>query len=66
MKIGLTGSIACGKSTVAAYLHSLGYAIVDADAISRALTAPGGAAPRDHHSRTHPSVPSGSDVATPS
>lgn len=44
MKIGLTGSIACGKSTVAAYLHSLGYAIVDADAISRALTAPGGAA----------------------
>lgn len=23
-------------------------------------TAPGGAAPRDHHSRTHPSVPSGS------
>lgn len=44
MKIGLTGSIACGKSTVAAYLRSLGYAIVDADAISRALTAPGGAA----------------------
>ena len=44
MKIGLTGSIACGKSTVAAYLHSPGYAIVDADTISRALTAPGGAA----------------------
>lgn len=44
MKIGLTGSIACGKSTVSDYLRSLGYPVVDADAISRALTAPGGAA----------------------
>lgn len=44
MKIGLTGSIACGKSTVSAYLRKLGYPIVDADAVSRALTAPGGAA----------------------
>ena len=44
MKIGLTGSIACGKSTVSAYLRELGYAVVDADAISHALTAPGGRA----------------------
>lgn len=44
MKIGLTGSIACGKSTVSAYLKSLGYTIADADAISHSLTAPGGAA----------------------
>ena len=44
MKIGITGSIACGKSTVSAYLRALGYPVVDADAISRALTAPGGAA----------------------
>lgn len=44
MKIGLTGSIACGKSTVSAYLKTLGYPVVDADAISRALTAPGGMA----------------------
>lgn len=44
MKLGLTGSIACGKSTVSAYLASLGCVIVDADAISRALTADGGAA----------------------
>ena len=44
MKIGLTGSIACGKSTVSDYLRSLGHPVVDADAISRALTAPGGAA----------------------
>ena len=44
MKIGLTGSIACGKSTVSAYLRELGYAVADADAISHALTAPGGRA----------------------
>ena len=44
MKIGLTGSIACGKSTVSSYLRTLGYDVVDADAISRALTAPGGSA----------------------
>ena len=44
MKIGLTGSIACGKSTVSAYLRALGYVVVDADAISHSLTAPGGAA----------------------
>ena len=44
MKIGLTGGIACGKSTVSAYLKSLGCVIIDADAISHALTAPGGTA----------------------
>ena len=44
MKIGLTGSIACGKSTVSQHLKQKGCQIVDADAISRALTADGGAA----------------------
>lgn len=44
MKIGLTGSIACGKSTVSAYLRELGIPVVDADAISHAMTAPGGPA----------------------
>ncbi|MBR5287615.1 MAG: dephospho-CoA kinase [Clostridia bacterium] len=42
MKIGLTGSIACGKSTVSSFLRKLGYTVIDADAISHALTAPGG------------------------
>lgn len=42
MKIGLTGSIACGKSTVSSYLRECGYTVIDADAISHALTAPGG------------------------
>lgn len=31
MKIGLTGNLASGKSTVTAYLRELGYAVVDAD-----------------------------------
>lgn len=44
MRWGLTGGIGSGKSTVAAMLQSLGAAVIDADAISRALTAPGGAA----------------------
>lgn len=44
MKIGLTGSIACGKSTVSAYLRELGYFVADADAVSHAMTAPGGPA----------------------
>ena len=42
--LGLTGGIGCGKSEAARLLTSLGAAHVDADAISRALTAPGGAA----------------------
>ena len=42
--IGLTGGIGCGKSEAAAYLSTLGAAHVDADAVSRALTGPGGEA----------------------
>ena len=44
VRIGLTGGIGSGKSTVAHMLQQLGCQIVDADAISRASTAPGGAA----------------------
>ena len=43
-RIGLTGGIGSGKSTVAGMLAELGAAIIDADAISRSLTAPGGRA----------------------
>ena len=43
-RLGLTGGIGSGKSTVAAMLARRGAAIVDADAISRSLTLPGGAA----------------------
>jgi len=43
-RIGLTGGIGSGKSTVLAMLQALGAAPIDADAISRATTAAGGAA----------------------
>lgn len=43
-RIGLTGGIGSGKSTVAKILQQLGAVVVDADAISRQLTAAGGAA----------------------
>ena len=44
MRLGLTGGIGSGKSTVAQLLTGLGAAVVDADAISRALTLPEGQA----------------------
>jgi dephospho-CoA kinase len=45
VRIGLTGGIGSGKSTVAAALVDLGDALlVDTDAISRTLTLPGGGA----------------------
>ena len=39
--IGLTGGIASGKSSVAAYLRELGAAVFDADACSRQVVAKG-------------------------
>ncbi len=42
--IGLTGGIACGKSTVARYLRTLGIPVLDADAISHELTGEHGEA----------------------
>lgn len=42
--IGLTGGIGSGKSTVSEYLARRGYTVIDADAISRAATGPGGPA----------------------
>lgn len=42
--LGLTGGIACGKTTVARYLHDLGLPVLDADAVSRSLTAENGEA----------------------
>ncbi len=42
--IGLTGGIGSGKSQVAKVLAARGYAIIDADKISRELTLPGGEA----------------------
>lgn len=44
LRVGLTGGIGSGKSTVAQLLLAHGAMLIDADAISRAVTAPGGAA----------------------
>ena len=44
LRLGLTGGIGSGKSTVTALLSRRGATIIDADAISRQCTAPKGAA----------------------
>ena len=40
-RVGLTGGIASGKTTVARLFAALGVPIIDADALSREITAPG-------------------------
>ena len=44
LRLGLTGGIGSGKSTVAGILARAGAAVLDADAIARSLTQPGGRA----------------------
>jgi dephospho-CoA kinase len=41
LRVGLTGGIGCGKSTVAGMMRDLGCRVIDADAISRDLAEPG-------------------------
>ncbi len=41
VRIGITGPIGCGKSTVAGWLAARGAAVVDADAVARAVVEPG-------------------------
>jgi dephospho-CoA kinase len=41
VRIGLTGPIGCGKSTVAGWLADLGAVVIDADRVAREVTAPG-------------------------
>ena len=41
MRVGLTGGVASGKSTVAAMLTDLGAVLIDADAIAREVVAKG-------------------------
>lgn len=43
-RVGLTGGIGSGKSTVADILAGLGATLIDTDAIAHGLTGPGGAA----------------------
>jgi dephospho-CoA kinase len=44
LRLGLTGGIGSGKSTVAGILARAGAAVLDADSIARSLTQPGGRA----------------------
>lgn len=44
IRVGLTGGIGSGKSTVAGFFAQRGACVIDADALSRASTAAGGAA----------------------
>jgi dephospho-CoA kinase len=41
IRIGLTGPIGCGKSTVASWLAERGAVVVDADVVAREVSAPG-------------------------
>ena len=41
MRVGLTGGIASGKSTVSAILTELGAVVIDADQLAREVVAPG-------------------------
>jgi dephospho-CoA kinase len=47
LRVGLTGGLAAGKSTVAGYFRELGAFHVDADRIAHELLAPGGGAERE-------------------
>lgn len=43
-RIGLTGGVGSGKSTVSSYLRELGIPVIDGDEIARAAVAPGSSA----------------------
>jgi dephospho-CoA kinase len=43
LRIGITGPIGCGKSTVASWLGELGAVVIDADQVAREVTPPGSA-----------------------
>jgi dephospho-CoA kinase len=44
LRIGLTGGIGCGKTTVANMFAALGASVVDTDLIAHSMTVPGGPA----------------------
>ena len=41
IRIGLTGPIGCGKSTIARWLAAYGLTVIDADDVARDVVEPG-------------------------
>jgi dephospho-CoA kinase len=62
LRVGLTGGIGCGKSTVAAMMGELGCHVLNADKMAHALMAPGGPAYAEicRHFGAHILAPDGS------
>ena len=56
LRVGLTGGIASGKSTVASFFRDLGAFILDADAIAHAIIEPGGTAHDEVVARFGPAI----------
>ncbi|MEY4760845.1 MAG: hypothetical protein RLZZ200_701 [Pseudomonadota bacterium] len=56
MRIGLTGGIASGKSTVAALFEQLGVPVIDTDQIARDIVSPGSPALTEIARRFGPSI----------
>jgi dephospho-CoA kinase len=56
LRVGLTGGLGSGKSTVAAMLRELGAYVIEADAVGRKLMEPGQPVYRDIVQRFGPSV----------
>jgi dephospho-CoA kinase len=56
LRVGLTGGLASGKSTVAAFFRELGAFHVDADRISHELLAPSGGAEQEVVARFGPGI----------
>ena len=56
MRIGLTGGIASGKSTVASWLRANGVPVADADQVAREVLAPGSEAVAELSARLGPGL----------
>jgi dephospho-CoA kinase len=56
LRVGLTGGLACGKSTVATIFRELGARVIDADRIAHELMAPGSEVYRDIVQRFGPHI----------
>lgn len=63
IRIGLTGGIAAGKSTVAARMRELGALVIDYDGLAHEIVAPGGVALPADRRRVRPGRAAGRRIA---